>query len=94
MMHEIVTIEGDELVIRLNRQTLTTATEHCPSLIRYMEEEAHFSEVRVTDHAAWLKEVAAELRREAEDGTTLVHLMFDKAFFRAAENGADGIECT
>lgn len=33
----------------------------------------------------------SELHREAEDGTTLVHRMFDAAIRGAVEQGAEGI---
>ena len=46
------------------------------------------AECKVTDEAAILQ----ELRHEEEDGTTLVHIMLDKAAERAVENGAEGIE--
>lgn len=49
-------------------------------------------DIIVTDQDAFAKEILRELRREEEDGTTLVHLMLDKAAERAVENGAEGIE--
>jgi hypothetical protein len=47
---------------------------------------------RVTDADMFATEVALALNREEEDGTTLVHKMFDKAFGDAIDQGADGIE--
>lgn len=47
---------------------------------------------RVTDETAFAREVARALNDEDEQGTTLVHRMFDAAFVAAIENGADGIE--
>lgn len=82
---DLANIEGDELVIRLPLVHLVTATEGCPAL--YGDEQPP----KVTDPAVWAWEVARELNREAEDGTTLVHLMFDRAFERAADQGAEGI---
>ena len=35
-------------------------------------------------------DIAVELKREEEDGTTAVHKMIDKAAFDAWENGGEG----
>jgi hypothetical protein len=37
-------------------------------------------------------DVAQELRSEEEDGTTLVHLMLDKAILAAIENGSQFVD--
>ena len=37
-------------------------------------------------------EIARELGREAEDGTTLLHVAFDKAASEAVENGSEAAE--
>lgn len=47
---------------------------------------------KVTGPAIFAKEVCHALNDEREDGTTPVHMMFDKAFMAAIEQGADGIE--
>lgn len=47
---------------------------------------------KVTDAAIFAKEVCHALNNEREDGTTPVHVMFDKAFMHAIEQGAEGIE--
>ena len=47
---------------------------------------------KVTDQAVFAKEVCHALNDEREDGTTPVHIMFDKAFMGAIEQGAEGIE--
>jgi hypothetical protein len=49
-------------------------------------------EYRVIDAVKFAKDVAMELRREEEDGTTLVSEMLDAAVERAVENGAEGIK--
>ena len=46
---------------------------------------------KVTDPREWMKAVVDELNHEEEDGTTLVHLMLDEAFEKAADQGAEGI---
>ena len=45
----------------------------------------------VSDQLIFAGEVRAELEREEEDGTTLVHRMLDKAMVEAAEQGGEGI---
>ena len=47
---------------------------------------------RVTDPETFAKEVVNALNDEAENGTTLVHKMFDQAFSNAIDQGAEGIE--
>lgn len=47
--------------------------------------------LKVTDAAALAREIAHELNREDEDGTTLIHKMFDAAIDEAANQGAEGI---
>jgi hypothetical protein len=88
---DLAKVEGDELVIRLPVGAVITATSGCDRLSTYSEMHNRYREVKVTDPAAWMAEVARELNREAEDGTTLVHIMFDTAFDRAADQGAEGI---
>lgn len=50
------------------------------------------AEVVITDRAKFVQAMIEELKSEEEDGTTLVHVMLDKAAERAVENGAEGIE--
>jgi hypothetical protein len=47
---------------------------------------------KVTDAAVFAAEVAHKLNEEDEQGTTLIHRMFDKAFFEAIDYGAEGVE--
>lgn len=87
-----VEIESDELVIRLDLPTLAMATRYCPALEHFDDERNRFRKVRITDPLVWMREVQCVLNQEAEDGTTLVHRMFDAAFERAIEDGAEGVE--
>lgn len=89
---DMAKIEGDEIVIRLSLDTLVTATDACPAFTeQYDEATDSYRRAEVADRAVWAREVVRELNSESEDGTTLVHLMFDKAFLQAAEQGAEGI---
>lgn len=47
---------------------------------------------KVTDAAAFAEDVCVSLNREREDGSTMVHMMFDRAFDHAIDQGAEGIE--
>lgn len=89
---DLARIEGDALVIRLDAKVIKSATESSPFLDGYAPDRDGGPAVRVTDPAEWMKSVWYELNRETEDGTTLIHLMFDRAFMRAIENGAEGAE--
>lgn len=90
---DLAHIDGDgALVIRLHADALIAATEASPFLDGYDPDRRGGPLVRVTNATEWVKSVWYELNRETEDGTTLIHLMFDKAFLRALENGAEGAE--
>ena len=39
-----------------------------------------------------VKEVYGELKQEKEDGTTIIHEIFDEVFRRAVDAGAWGVE--
>lgn len=84
-----VTVTGGELVIRIGVDTLKWAAEHhedfwLPSTDKYT--------VAVSAPVKFAREVVKELRREEEDGSTLVHLMLDKAIAEAVEQGAEGLD--
>ncbi|WP_368163022.1 hypothetical protein [Aeromonas sp. s6] len=46
----------------------------------------------VTDPAVFAGEVVSVLKQEEEDGSTLIHGMFDKAASIAADQGAEGLD--
>jgi hypothetical protein len=47
---------------------------------------------KITDADAFARDLVNELNSEAEDGTTRVHTMLDKAIEEAINQGAFGIE--
>lgn len=47
---------------------------------------------KLTNVEAFARDLVTELNREAEDGTTRVHVLFDGAIEEALEQGAEGIE--
>lgn len=77
-----VTVDDGRLVIAIGVETLGFAAQHSDDFEKWG--------VTVVDHDIAVKEIARELRREEEDGTTLVHLLLDKAALNAWENGGEG----
>lgn len=51
-----------------------------------------YEDVKVVDYTRLLRDIKMELNREAEDGTTLVHLTLDKAIRNAFDNGSEAFE--
>lgn len=47
--------------------------------------------LEVLDDAAFAKDVANELNREEEDGTTPIHRLLDRAVNAAAESGSEWV---
>jgi hypothetical protein len=94
-MHEDATaiIDGDKIVITLHAETLQHAIEGVDSLYEFDAEHEKFHYPIVTDPEVFLKEVAAELNREKEDGTTPIHELFDQMFINAVEAGTLGVVC-
>lgn len=84
-----VQIEGDDLVIRIGSALLLHAVQNGANWDGTME---------ITDPEKFLGEIVRELESESEDGTTLLHIAFDKAALNAVENGSeyvdDGYEST
>lgn len=85
-----ITIENDEIVIRIPIETLKTAFELSPHIQNYLYPDvAHVS--NLFDFA---NSVVDALQHEKEDGSTFVHDAFDSAFEYMIEWGDDGIEIT
>jgi len=84
---ELAKIEGAELVIRIPVEAFAIAP-----LVAF---DRHFGfgehSYAIADVEVFAREVVRELNDEAEDGTTAVHLMLDRACIRAVENGAEGV---
>jgi len=87
---ELVSLEGDDIVIRITPDALKFASEN-GVLATFSKIKNNFRKVSVFDVAAWRMEVLHALRREAENGDTPVHLMLDSCLEWAVEQGAEGI---
>jgi len=86
-----VSIEGDELVIRIGLETLEIATENCPEFFDD-EKRPYPPYLKVEDSYVWALEIVSQLEKEQEDGTTPVHLLLDQAMFDAWEDGRFGLK--
>lgn len=84
-----VTVEGDELVIRIHRDTLchaVTMGDNWPT--DYKGE----SGATIVNRELFLKELAAQLLKENEQGATPLHFLFDEAALEIIEDGGESIE--
>ena len=79
-----IKVKDDEVVVSMGIDTLAKFAN-----IRY--EEQLGDDVKVVDKKAFAKSVVHALQVEEEDGTTEVHLMFDRAFDYVVEQGEDGV---
>ena len=76
----LVDIFDNNVNIMIDLDTLKTS----------MEYGLQFVELGIiTDKEAFMKDVIRELIYEEEDGTNLIHKMFDKAAERAIDNGSE-----
>ena len=84
-----IEIVDGRLVVSASVGTMVQAFKYCSN---YM---AQFDEHKYTiDGPVFAREIMGELLAEDEDGTTLIHQMFDKAAERAIEKGCKGVEFT
>ncbi|TIW54190.1 MAG: hypothetical protein E5V54_22730 [Mesorhizobium sp.] len=79
------------IVIKVPASTLKRAAVMLPAFEHYDEDSGDFLVPKIKDPKIFAKEVLRTLRSEEEDGTTLVHEMFDKAIEEAVEQGAEDI---
>lgn len=82
---EMVSIEGNQIVMRVPISAVRDAAGYA------FEDAWGQHNIEVIDEAEFAKELVTELRRERENGATMIHDMLDKACVRAAENGALGL---
>jgi hypothetical protein len=73
-----VEVVGGKLVISIGVSTLAYAVQN----------GCHDWTGVITDEAAFAIDVATELEKESEDGTTVVHTMLDQAAMEAANQGS------
>lgn len=78
-------IEDGQIVIRLPIENIPTAVDGAADLGTL---DAPF---KVIDPQAFAQDLVSTLNDEDEEGTTMIHKMFDKAFNIAADQGAAGM---
>lgn len=82
-------VEGDELVIRIDVDTLchaVTMADNWPT--DYKGESC----ATIVNRALFVKELMNELQRENEQGATPLHFLFDEAALAAIEAGSEAVE--
>lgn len=79
-------IKDDAIIIRVPLKTLPEVVEGAWTL------GALDMRCKLTDIPAFAKALVGALNDEDEEGTTLIHQMFDKAINDTLENGAEGID--
>lgn len=84
------TIEDEKLIISIGIDTLAFAAKEHPFF--WSGEDDKTPCINVTDNAMFAKEVALALQHEAEDGSTLITRVIDKAMQDAVEDGCYGVE--
>lgn len=86
-------IKHGVLTIRIGVGTLAHAAAHHPE---FWDGESGLDKpnIPVTDKLIFARAVLMELQDEEEDGTTMLHRLFDEAMKRAVENGCEGVDET
>jgi len=85
-----VEVIDNVLTISIGMDALACAFEHSEYNWDSLKEAPRN---QITHHEKFIEDVKYELLEEDHDGTTLVHLMFDKAMENAVEQGTEGIDC-
>jgi hypothetical protein len=91
MSQGLVSLEGGEIVIRLTADANAFAWQTgmwADGRSGYPQE----TPPTVTDKAAFLRAVYAELTKEEENGDTPVHRMLDQALRDVFEQGCEGVD--
>lgn len=83
---------GLELHVSQGRLIIRIGTEALVNACRYSPVMDELDALIVEDQDAFAEAIRQALEHEEEDGTTLVHKMFDDAFRYAVEQGFEGFE--
>ena len=83
------TIIDDELIVRIGVDTLAFAAEHVGLPVRGFGETV-YPHWKVTDAAELARDVCRKLSHEAEDGSSRLTQLLDKAIIEAYEDGSTG----
>ena len=89
---DVEIIDG-RLLISIGIETLAWASDHSDLSMPYNTEANDFvPKWKVIDPLGFATDVARELRREAEDGSSLLTRVLDKALEEAIEQGSLSVE--
>lgn len=84
-----VTVEGDELVIRITLDTLCHAVTMADEWPTNYEGK---SMATITDRPLFVKELIGQLQNENEQGATPLHFLFDEAALAVLDAGTEAVE--
>ncbi|UVM15614.1 hypothetical protein LOY42_20440 [Pseudomonas sp. B21-023] len=82
-----VSVEGDQLVIRITTECLLHAVTCCSQ----WPIDATGAPVPIVNGALLVEEIIHELQREDEQGTNAMHRMLDDAALAALDNGSEAV---
>lgn len=83
-----IEVSDGRLIISVGVETL----KYCHNLAE-SERDVDFEHgFRIGDALGFAKDMAAQLQKEQDDGTTPVHLLIDQAIQDAADDGSEHIE--
>jgi hypothetical protein len=87
-----IRVENDELVIRIGVDTLAFAAQHSDLFNPFDPAQNDFvQQFKVINLSEFAKDVRRELRREEEDGSTLLTDLLDKVFSRVVDQGSEAL---
>jgi hypothetical protein len=91
-----VTLQDERVVIAVGIDTLAHCWMTGPERDRLrwddLTNDYDPNIARIVEPQTFAEDVVRELKREQEDGTTPVHLLFDKAMLEAVEQGSLGVD--
>lgn len=82
---------GGDVDIAIEMATLCFAAENHPDFWDGVS-PASVPNIKITDVQQFALEVAREINKESEDGSTLLTRMLDRAISNAVENGCEGVD--
>lgn len=89
--HSLVSLEGEDIVIRITPEGLRHATEQ-GVLCTFWVMKKDFRKVQVVDMEKWRASMIRALTRETDNGDCPVMVMLDECLEWAADQGEEGIE--
>ena len=79
-----VEVEGDRLVISIGTDVLCSAVQYG---LEFQKEG-----FKVVNQEGFVQDIVDSLKAESEDGSTFLHLAFDRAAEEAIDTGSENVE--